>query len=103
MKYHSLDIPYGMIVQRHWQQLVHWIAIRWSNFTVAVSIGITATIIGFLVGMSERYGPYYPWSLGMTVLSENPAHLKFLLVYSPSVALLIAAFGLWSFLRHEYD
>ena len=46
-----------------------WIAVRWRSFTVAVSVGMSATVMGFLIGQSERFGHWYPWSMPMQVLA----------------------------------
>lgn len=43
-----------------------WIALRWTSFTVAVATGMTATVAGFLIGQSARFGPWYPWTLPTT-------------------------------------
>ena len=55
-----------------------WIAIRWRSFTVAVSVGMSATVVGFLVGQSERFGHWYPWSMPMQVLASEGRHLDIL-------------------------
>lgn len=44
-----------------------WVAIHWRSFTVAVSVGMIATVAGFLIGQSARFGRYYPWTLPLQV------------------------------------
>lgn len=80
-----------------------WIAIRWRSFTVAVSIGMSATVIGFLVGQSDRFGHWYPWSMPMQVLASDGRHLGFVLWAGVAGGLLVAAAGLADFLRREFS
>jgi hypothetical protein len=80
-----------------------WIAIRWRSFTVAVSVGMSATVIGFLVGQSERFGHWYPWSMPMQVLAAKGQHLDFVLWAGMAGGLLVAAVGLADFLRREFS
>src|SRR5207342_3286334 len=54
-----------------------WIAVRWSSFTVAVSVGMSATVAGFIIGQSERFGHWYPWSMPLQVLGSKGQWLEF--------------------------
>ena len=40
-----------------------WVSLRWHSFTVASTVGIVATVTGFIVINSDRYAPIFPWSL----------------------------------------
>ena len=80
-----------------------WVAIRWRSFTVAVSVGMSATVVGFLVGQSERFGHWYPWSMPMQVLASEGRHLGFVLWAGVAGGLLVAAAGLADFLRREFS
>ncbi len=45
-----------------------WIAMRWSSFVVAMSVGVAATIVAVVVVESDYLG-YYPWTLpGLTMM-----------------------------------
>lgn len=78
-----------------------WIAIRWRSFTVAVAVGMSATVIGFLVGQSERFGPWYPWSMPVQVLAGDGQHASFVMVAGLLGGIVVTALGLADFLRRE--
>ncbi|MBK9655525.1 MAG: ABC transporter permease [Rhodanobacteraceae bacterium] len=78
-----------------------WIAIRWRSFTVAVAVGMSATVIGFLVGQSERFGHWYPWSMPVQVLAGEGQHASFVVVAGLLGGLAVTALGLADFLRRE--
>lgn len=79
-----------------------WIAIRWSSFTVAVATGMTATVAGFLIAQSARFGPWYPWSMPMQVLAGHGEEIGFVVGVGLLGGLLAAAAGLWDFSRRDY-
>lgn len=81
--------------------LHNWIAIRWRSFTVAVSIGMAATVAGYLIGQSKSYGHMYPWSLPVQVLAGDGARLEYAVVVGLLGGTVVAALGLWEFLRRE--
>lgn len=78
-----------------------WIALRWRSFTVAVASGMTATVMGFLVGQSERFGHLYPWAMPLQVLASGQAHLAFVMVAGVGGGLLVTALATWEFSRRE--
>lgn len=76
-----------------------WIALRWRSFTLAVSVGIVGTVVGFIVGQS-RFGTYFPWTLpGEMFLRGGNPHLALALGLGGGV--LVAVLGLVDFLRRE--
>lgn len=79
-----------------------WIAVRWSSFTVAVSVGMSATVMGFLIGQSERYGHWYPWSMPMQVLAGKGQWLDFVLVAGVAGGLAVGLLGVLDFRRREF-
>lgn len=78
-----------------------WVAIRWRSFTVAVSFGMTATVAGYLIGQSARFGHYYPWTMPMQVLARDGRHLDFVLVAGTCGCIVVTALALWDFVRRE--
>ena len=78
-----------------------WIAIRWRSFTVAVSVGMGATVAGFLIGQSERFGHWYPWTMPLQVLAGKGTYASFVVVAGLVGGSLVAALGLADFLRRE--
>lgn len=78
-----------------------WIALRWRSFAVAVGTGMAATVMGFLIGQSGRFGPWYPWSLPMQTLASDPALPAQVALYSAATAVVVAVLGLAWFRRAE--
>lgn len=80
-----------------------WVSIRWRSFTVAVSVGMGATVAGFLIGQSDRFGHWYPWSMPMQVLAGNGEHAAFVVAAGLLGGLAVALLGLADFRRREFD
>lgn len=78
-----------------------WVATRWRSFTVAVSVGMAATVAGFLIMQSRQYGMYYPWSMPVQVFAGAGEHLRFAVSASLSGGALVSLAGLWNFARRE--
>jgi len=79
-----------------------WIALRWTSFTVAVATGMTATVAGFLIGQSARFGPWYPWTLPMQVFAGQGELMGQVALAGLLGGLLAVALGLRDFVRREY-
>jgi len=79
-----------------------WLAIRWRSFTVAVAVGMSATVAGFLIGQSERFGHWWPWSMPLQVLAGEGVWTGFVMVAGVTGGLVVAALGLADFLRREW-
>lgn len=79
-----------------------WVALRWSSFTVAVSVGMSATVMGFLIGQSERFGHWYPWSMPVQVLAGKGQWLEFVVVAGIAGGLVVGLLGLLDFRRREF-
>lgn len=80
-----------------------WVSIRWRSFTVAVSVGMGATVAGFLIGQSERFGHWYPWSMPLQVLASKGEYVGFVVVAGLAGGALVALLGLADFCRREFD
>jgi hypothetical protein len=78
-----------------------WIAIRWRSFTVAVAIGMTATVMGFLIGQSARFGHRYPWSMPSQVLAGQGEYVAFVVAAGLLGGGAVTAIGLFDYLRRE--
>lgn len=79
-----------------------FIALRWKSFTVAVSVGMSATVMGFLIGQSAKFGPFFPWTMAIQVMAKS-SPLALVLCISTSGALLVTALATWDFSRREID
>lgn len=78
-----------------------WIALRWRSFTVAVATGMTATVMGYLIGQSAQFGHLYPWAMALQVVAGEPTHLGFVMVAGVAGGLLVTVLGAWEFSRRE--
>lgn len=78
-----------------------WVSVRWRSFTVAVSVGMAATVAGFLIMQSRKYGMYYPWSMPVQVFAGGGEHLRFAVAASLLGGSLVSIAGLWDFVRRE--
>lgn len=78
-----------------------WVAVRWRSFTVAVSVGMAATVAGFLIMQSQTYGMYYPWSMAVQVTAGGGEHMRFAVTASLLGGCLVSLVGLWNFVRRE--
>lgn len=79
-----------------------WISIRWSSFTIAVAAGMSATVIGFIVGQS-RFGHWYPWSMPAQLFLWEGRNAAFALTLSALGAAAVLALSLWEFSRRELE
>jgi hypothetical protein len=79
-----------------------WVAVRWRSFPVAVSMGISATVMGFLIGQSAQYGRYSPWTMPLQALVPSGAHPT-ALACSLAGAVFATLLGLRDFARREFD
>ena len=80
-----------------------WIAVRWQSFTVAVSAGMSATVMGFLIGQSERFGHWYPWSMPVQVLAGKGQWTGFVMLAGVLGFAVAGALALLDFRRREFD
>ena len=93
----------GMVVAALFMAAIQlWVAIRWSSFTIAVAAGMSATVIGFIVGQS-RFGHWYPWSMPAQLFLWQGKNTAFALAVSALGAAAVLAFSLWEFSRRELD
>jgi len=83
--------------------LQNWIAIRWNSFTVAVSFGMTATVIGMMVVQSKALGPWYPWSMPTMAISFDGAFASIAVAVALIGGVVATAIGLIDFERHEFS
>ncbi|KGM57545.1 hypothetical protein N799_05670 [Lysobacter arseniciresistens ZS79] len=82
--------------------LHHWISIRWRSFTVAVSVGMIASVGSILIGQSERFGHLYPWSIPAQVLAgRGGERIEMAMLIGLIGGLVVTGLGLWSFVRRD--
>ena len=77
-----------------------WVSVRWQSFTVSVSTGISATVFGYMLINSQKWGKIYPWTLPVNVLAQNGNVSRALLI-SLIGGLVIAIIGGWEFIRRD--
>ena len=78
-----------------------WVALRWRSFTVAVSVGIVATVAGFPIMQSKDYGYLYPWSMPVSAIAGGGLHLAFVVKAGLIGGMLVTLAALWDFVRRE--
>ncbi len=49
-----------------------WFSIRVPSFVASMAVGIVGTVAAVLVIQSDKYGPYYPWTLAGTSAMNCP-------------------------------
>ncbi|MEO6364940.1 MAG: ABC transporter permease [Luteimonas sp.] len=80
-----------------------WIAIRWRSFTVSVAVGMVATVAGFLLAQSERFGHWYPWSMPVQVIAGDGQWSGFVVQAGMIGGVAVTLLALWDFQRREFD
>jgi lantibiotic transport system permease protein len=80
-----------------------WLSIRVPSFVASMAVGIVATVAAVLVIESEKYAPYYPWTLAGTSAMNALQGKQFItsLVIGVVGGLLIALLGCWDASRRE--
>lgn len=66
-----------------------FIALRARSFTLAVGVGMAASVSGFLVGQSHRYGPLYPWTMPLHTTTQDGQYQWTLAVAGLASAILL--------------
>lgn len=79
-----------------------FVALNWRSFTAAVATGMGATVAGFLIGQSARFGPYYPWALPLQIFGGDGRNAPWAMSLGLAGGLLVAVFGIWHLSRREY-
>jgi hypothetical protein len=82
-----------------------WVSLRWRSFSVAVGVGIVATVVGFFAAAVARqvggWPQYFPWALPMMVFARQPYNIGAALAISGVLGLVVAAAGCLDFCRRE--
>jgi ABC-2 type transport system permease protein len=78
-----------------------WVALRWHSFTTALFVGISATVCGFMIGQSPRFGHWYPWSMPLQVFARPDTFIAFVVIAGLGGGLLVALLALWDVQRRE--
>ncbi len=80
-----------------------WFSIRVPSFVAAMSVGVVATVAAVLVIESEKYSPYYPWTLAGTSAINALQGKEFTtsLIIGVAGGLVFALLGCWEESRRE--
>ena len=79
-----------------------WVSLRWANFTLAVSVGIVATVGGVLIGNSLIWWKYYPWALAVNVINEPSVQdLPLALTLGIGGGIVAGVLGCWDVVRRD--
>jgi lantibiotic transport system permease protein len=77
-----------------------WVSVRWQTFTVALGVGISGTVIGYVLINSEKWGKVYPYTLPVNVLAPNGNIARALLISLIGFA-VVAIVGGYEFTRRD--
>ena len=80
----------------------HWVSLRWQNFTAALGFGMCATVMGFVAANSDKFGPWFPWSMPLVMVlrgTTQPGDPNLTLAIGG--AAVCATAGCWEFVRRE--
>ena len=78
-----------------------WVSLRWRSFTVSVGFGMSATIIGFLLSQSDKWGKFYPWSLPANTFTNGGENMLFALLFSIVGCIVAGGLGCWEMTRRD--
>lgn len=79
-----------------------FIAIRWRSFSVAMTSGITATMLAMFIPHDGVFDRWFPWAMPSLAASSATAELPGLVAVGIIGFCLIALFGIQDFIRREY-
>jgi hypothetical protein len=81
----------------------HWVSLRWRAFSVAIGVGILATVASYLMLAAGLGGweQYFPWSLPMLVIAKTPQNIEAALWIGGAAGLAVAVAGCWDFCRRD--
>lgn len=80
-----------------------WFSIRVPSFVASMAVGIAGTVAAVLVIQSDKYGPYYPWTLaGTSALNALQGNsFRGPVIIGIAGGLIIALLGCWEASRRE--
>lgn len=79
----------------------HWVSLRFPSFAASAGFGICATVTGFVLINSQKYGPWWPWCLPAQLMAAKPEAATHALWYSALGALAAALAGGLDFCRRD--
>ena len=79
-----------------------WVALHWKSFTVAVGVGMAATVANIIVINSQEWAPYYPWAMPAQALPVTESTiLPVVLAACLAGSLALALLGGWEVTRRD--
>jgi lantibiotic transport system permease protein len=80
-----------------------WFSIRVPSFVASMAVGIAGTVAAVLVIQSDKYGPYYPWTLAGTSALNALQGNSFSgpLIIGVAGGVIVALLGCWEASRRE--
>lgn len=82
----------------------HWVSLRWRSFSVAISVGMIALVLGFMAATAGRqagWPEYFPWALPMLVIAQKPHNLALAALTAFPIGLIVSALGCREFSRRD--
>ncbi len=78
-----------------------WLSLRWRSFALSVGVGMAATVIGFIVTQSDKWGKFYPWSLPLTSIAGEGQNTTFAVTYGVVGGIVVGIIGCWEMTRRD--
>lgn len=78
-----------------------WVSLRWRSFPLAVGVGMSGTVVGFIVMQSEKWGKFYPWALPLTTMAGEGKNMSFAVTYGILGGIVIGVIGCWEMTRRD--
>lgn len=83
----------------------HWLSLRWQSFSVAIGVGIVATVLGVAIASAADqlgvWALYFPWALPALVVGRKSHGVAVALLVGGMFGMAATAAGCWDFCRRE--
>ncbi len=70
-----------------------WISMRFKSFAFSSAVGICASAANLLLMNSEKYMKLFPWSMGVTVLTEDQSFVPYAIIIGVVGGLMVLLLG----------
>jgi hypothetical protein len=79
----------------------HWVSLRWRSFTVPMSFGMCAMIVGVFAVQSPVLGSWFPWSLPIRAVLDGASGAERITAVAAGGSILTGVAGCWDFVKRE--
>lgn len=79
-----------------------FIGVRWRSFSVAMTSGIVATMIGMFIPHDGMFDRWFPWAMPSLVVNGSAESLQAVIVVGIVGFCLLTVLGTWDFVRRDH-